>query len=391
MKSRVIFKSILLGASIIILNSCSRNEKGDSVAGRFSGRSIYREQLKIEYSRSFGIEYLDSSKIVSVYSPDKKHNLIFQYVILPKNASIPSGFDKAQIIREPVNSVAVLTSIYVSFLDKLGLLDKLIAVDNFQYINNGKVLNLIDAGKISALGDAYSPNVEKIFELRPDLLFTYGNGNPQVDAQEKLIKNGIHVASSTIQLETSPLARAEWIKFFAVFFDKEKEAGEIFRLLVDRYNKLALLAKTDKYRPKVFTEALFGGIWYEPGGQSYVARLINDAGADFVWKDDSSKGSIKLNYEQVYEKAHDADFWINVHFWNNMRDAAGNDPRNSKFKAFRARSIYNNNALINKSGFLEYWESSAINCDLVLSDLIKIFHPDLLPDYKLTYYKRIEE
>ena len=391
MKLNKTLKIIFLISAFCCFTFCSVKERREPVPGIAKHGSIYKEQLKILFSHNFNVEYLDSGKIVNVYSPDKNHDLIYQYLIIPKGASIPEGFEHAQIIRIPVSSVAVFTSIYVSFLDKLDLLGKLVAVDNFRYINNNKVREMIDRNKISEIGDATSPNIEKIFALNPDLLFTYGVGNPNVDSHEKLIKNGIHIASSTVQLENSPLARAEWIKFIALFFDKEKEANEIFNGLVERYNKLSELTKKETYRPTVFTEALFGGIWYEPGGQSYVAKLLSDAGSDYIWKDDPSAASIKLNYEQVFEKANDADYWINVHFWKNMRDASKNDSRNSKFKAFRTGNIYNNNALVNQSGFLDYWESGAINCDLVLSDLIKIFHPDLLPGYKLTYYKKLED
>ena len=141
----------------------------------------------------------------------------------------------------------------------------------------------------------------------------------------------------------------------------------------------------------MFTEAELGGVWYEPGGNSYMSKLLNDAGAEYLWKQDQSVGSLKLNYEQIFEKAHDADFWVNVLFWTKLSDVLKNDLRNSKFKSFRTKNICNNNASLNKFGFYEYWETGVINCDLVLSDLIKIFHPELLPDYKLKYYKRISE
>lgn len=383
---------VILIGFIYFFNSCAdSNTSNNTAKNNQNNKSIYKDQLKIEYSKSFEIKYLDSAKVINVFSPDINRKEIFQYLLLPKNVIIPQGYEHAQVIRTPINSAIVLTSIYVGFLDKLNLTDKILAVDNSKYICSANAWKLIDNGKITEVGDSRSLNIEKVFSLKPDLLFTYGNGNPNVDGDPKLIQNGIHIASGTFHLENSPLARAEWIKFIAAFFDKEKETNEIFNGIAGRYIKLTKLTQNISYKPTVFTEAELSGVWYEPGGNSYMSKLLNDAGAEYLWKQDKSVGSLKLNYEQIFEKAHDADFWVNVLFWTKLNDVLKNDPRNSKFKAFRTRNIYNNNASLNKFGFYEYWETGVINCDLVLSDLIKIFHPELLPDYKLKYYKRISE
>ncbi len=382
---------ILIGLTVFFNTCADSNTSNNTIKDRQNDRSIYKDQSKIEYSKSFEIKYLDSAKVINVFTTDKSRKDIFQYLLLPQNVRVPEGYDNAQIIRTPINTAIVLTSIYVGFLDKLNLIDNIIAVDNSKYIYSAKARELIENGKITEVGDSYSLNIEKVFSLKPDLLFTYGNGNPNVDGDPKLIQNGIQIASGTFHLENSPLARAEWIKFVAAFFDKEKEADEIFNGISERYNKLTKLTQNITYRPTVFTEAEFSGVWYEPGGNSYMSKLLNDAGAEYLWKQDQSTGSLKLNYEQIFEKAYDADFWVNVLFWTKLSDVLKNDPRNYKFKAFQTKNIYNNNASLNKFGFYEYWETGAINCDLVLGDLIKIFHPELLPGYKLKYYKRISD
>lgn len=393
-KMKKIFINKIAIALLIVLGiaACSKNDSsknGDSQGNQ--GSSIYQDKMKVEYSKNFTIEYFDKYKVISVFSPDEKRSLIFQYLLLPEKGEVPQGYQNAMVVRTPVKSVLSLTSIYIGFLDKLNLTDKIIAVDKFDYVNSARVKKLIDEKKVSEVGESFSLNVEKVFEINPGLILTFGNGNPMVDGNPKLIKNGLHVASTTIHLENSPLARAEWIKFVAAFFDYEKEANDVFNGLVKRYGELTALTKDLKSRPAVFTEALFGGMWYEPGGESYMAKLLNDAGADYPWKDDKATGSLKLTYEQVYEKAHNADFWVNVHFWNKLGDALKNDPRNAKFKAYKTKNIYNYNVLVNKAGFYEYWENGVINCDVILSDLIKIFHPELLPGYKMVYYKRLAD
>lgn len=391
MKKLFFIKTAIALLLFLGINACSNNGPSQNGASGTQGNSIYQNKMKIEYSKNFNIEYFEKYKVISVFSPDEKRSLVFQYLLLPEKGEVPGGYLNAMVVRTPVKSVVSLSSIYIGFLDKLNLTDKITAVDKYDYVNSARVNRLIEEKKITEVGESFSLNIEKVFEINPALILTYGNGNPMVDGNPKLIKNGLHVASTTIHLENSPLARAEWIKFVAAFFDYEKEANEVFNGLVKRYNDLKALTKDLKTRPAVFTEALFGGMWYEPGGDSYLAKMLTDAGADYPWKDDKATGSLKLTYEQVYEKAHNADFWVNVHFWQKTGDALKNDPRNAKFKAYKTKNIYNYNVLVNKYGFYEYWENGVINCDVVLSDLIKIFHPELLPDYKLVYYKKLAD
>jgi iron complex transport system substrate-binding protein len=391
MKKFQILKLTALFIVLICFSQCSKKNSSVGSSGKAkTGKSIYSEKMRIQYSKSFDIEYLDSAKVIRVFSPEKgKEKVVSQYLLLPPGVSVPKGYEDSYVVRIPVKSVIALTSIYTGFLDKLGLTDKIIAVDNFQYVYSPKLRAMIDAKKVAEAGDAFNVNVEKIFSLKPDLVLTYGNGDVKADANNKLLENGIHFASTTLHLENSPLARAEWIKFIAAFFDSEKKANEIFDNLQKEYNKLTLLTKDLKERPSVFTEALLGGMWYEPGGESYLAKLLKDAGANYIWKGDPSSGSLTLSFEQVYEKAHDADYWVNVHFWNKAGDALKNDPRNSKFKAYRTKNIFNYNAYVNSYGYYEYWEDGVINCDIVLAELINIFHPELMQSHSFRYYKKL--
>jgi iron complex transport system substrate-binding protein len=312
------------------------------------------------------------------------------YILAGKNIKTFPVIQNSQLIRTPIKSVGVLTSLYIGFLEKLDLLDKVIAIDNINYIFSPAIHRKYKEGKVEEVGDATSMNIEKIFSLNPGIVFTYGNGNPYLDGSKKLIRNNIPIASSPFHLETTPLARAEWIKFIAAFFDKEKEANEVFSKTERRYHELQEIAEKAKERPTVFTEAIFGGTWYVPGGKSFMATLLDDAGADYIWKDNKDIGSLKLSFEQVYNKANSADFWINALLWKNLEDGLKNDPRNNKFKAFKTGNVYNNNASINENGLYEYWENGIINCDLVLADLIKIFHPELLPEHQFKYYNKLQ-
>lgn len=389
-KKIVIILTTVIAAALLMFY-VAQKKQNEIVPARTGKNSIYREQMKVQYSKAFEIEYLDSAKIIRVFTPDEKRTLIFRYLLLPEGKTAPAGYDNYQVMHTPVKTLISLSSIYIGFLEKLDLLDRLIAVDTYNFVVSGKARELIREKKINVVGETVNLNIEKVFSLNPGLLLTYGNGNPVQDGHQKLIENGIKVASTTSHLENTPLARAEWIKFIAAFFDREKKANDVFDSLVANYNRLKEIASTVKTKPTVFTDALFGGKWYKPGGNSFAAKLILDAGGDYLWKDNNSTGSLKLDFEQVYEKAHDADFWVNVHYWNKFSDISKADPRYTKFKAYNTRNVYNNNLVVNEFGGNDIWESGIINCDLVLADLIKIFHPELLPDHKFRYYKKLAE
>jgi len=392
MSRKVLISIALIIAVVVIIVLIGKSKVTDNSSVKSTGQnSIYKDRMEVRYSRSFEIEYLDSAKIIRVFTPDEKRTLIFRYLLLPEGKPVPAGYDNYQVIYTPVKTLISLSSIYLGFLEKLELLDKLIAVDTYNYVVSAKAREFIKNKKIDIVGETVNLNIEKVFSLNPGLLLTYGNGNPVQDGHQKLIENGMKVASTTSHLENTPLARAEWIKFIAAFFDKEKKANEVFDTLELNYNHLKELAKSAKTKPTVFTDALFGGKWYKPGGDSFAARLILDAGGNYLWKENNSTGSLKLDFEQVYEKAYNADFWVNVHYWNKFSDIEKTDPRYTKFKAYQTKNVFNNNLVVNEFGGNDIWESGIINCDLVLADLIKIFHPELLPGHKFRYYKKLAE
>jgi iron complex transport system substrate-binding protein len=151
------------------------------------------------------------------------------------------------------------------------------------------------------------------------------------------------------------------------------------------------LTDTVKYRPTVLTEIKYGDAWYVPGGNSFMAHFIKDAGGTYIWKDEDRTGSIPLSFEAVYLKAKDADHWLNLFInLNTKKDLLAYDERYAMFKAFKTGNLYNNNKIANTKGYSDYWENGMTNPDELLLDLIKIFHPNLAPDHTLKYYKKIE-
>jgi iron complex transport system substrate-binding protein len=217
---------------------------------------------------------------------------------------------------------------------------------------------------------------------------TFHTGNEQ-DSYPKLREAGLPVVINAEWSEQEPLAMAEWIKFIALFFNREAEAEAIFNNIAEEYIRLKGRAAVVQDRPTVLTGAPFQGTWWMAGGRSFFARLLEDAGAVYLWNDNDDTGAIPLSFEAVYARAAYADFWINTGYWEHRVEALEEDPRFAEFRAYRAGTMYNNNNRVNGYGGNDFWESGRANPHLVLADLVAIFHPELLPGHEFVYYRKL--
>ncbi|MFL5753870.1 MAG: ABC transporter substrate-binding protein [Bacteroidia bacterium] len=368
--------------------SCSTGK--ETAAEGSSPSLIDSSKTYISYSKRFEVNFYSNYKTLHVFSDRNNHDTTFSYVLYKRGTEKPKVKFKAQYIAVPVNRVACMSSLYVGCLDKFGLLDKIVAVDNADYLNNAYVLNKIAKGEIKELSKEANINVEQTLLVNPELIISFGMGNPEKDMNKKIVDAGIPVAISIDHLETSPLARAEWMKFVALFFNAEQKADSVFNDIKKKYAELERLTAGVKYRPTVLTELKYGDTWFVPGGKSFMAALLSDAGADYTWKDDGQAGSLQLSFEEVYKKASGSEYWLNLLFCNSKKDVVAQDKRYADFAAYKNNKLYNNNAVANAKGFNAYWETGLISPNEVLADLISIFHPELLPGHKLKYYKRLE-
>lgn len=340
-------------------------------------------------SALFKITNYSSHKIITVFNKNNLNDTTYSYVLYKRGTEKPSVNFKAMFVQTPVNKVACLSSLYVGCMEELGLLDKIIAVDNKKYICNTYVKNKIAIGQIKEISKSIELDIEQTILINPDLILTFGTGNIESDISKKIIEAGIPVAVCLDHLETSSLNRASWLKFIAAFFEKDSLADVAVTKIKNEYAKLCTLAKQAKLKPKVFTEIKYSESWFVPGGKSFMSELLNDAGADYIWKDNDKTGSLALSYEEVCLKAAQADYWINLSAWNSLNDCIKQDARNKIFKAYKNGNLYNNNAIINADGGNAYWETGIIHPNIILADLIKIFHPELMPQKELTYYKKL--
>ncbi|MBP0001992.1 MAG: ABC transporter substrate-binding protein [Cyanobacteria bacterium SID2] len=351
----------------------------------------FPNKVSIDRAEGFSIEYKNNYKIVTVLNPWKDAEITFQYVLVQCGTPIPKRFDRSQIIEVPVRSVVALSTTYLPHLDKLNLVDRIAGVRDFKQINTQSVIEKIEAKQIAEVGRDRTIDIETILNLNPDIVMTFGTGRSNHDSHPKLREAGLNVALNAEYLENSPLGRAEWLKFTAVFFNRDAEAEAIFTEIEKEYNRIVELVRNVKNRPTVFTGFSYDGTWYVPGGKSYVARFLTDAGASYLWQENPSTGSIPLDFEVVYDKASEAEFWLNFsQSWQTKANAIEDDPRYGSFSAWQLDRMYNNTARVNQYGGNDYWESGIVNPHLVLTDLVKIFHPELMPESEMIYYQKLD-
>jgi iron complex transport system substrate-binding protein len=344
---------------------------------------------EIKYAKGFSIDYYDGYKLVSIYSGSGTKMDTAQYVLLAKGAKAPEGYKKAQLIEIPVKKLVAMSSTHVAQADFAGVADAIIGLGSFKYITSPVVRKNIAAGKVKDVGVDGTMNDEMLISMKPGLVIVMGNPDAKFSKYETLSNAGIPVMLNSEWLETTPLGRAEWVKVMAALTNKEQLVNAKFDAIEKEYRRLAEIGRNAKTKPGLISGMPFKGVWSVPDGDSYMAQFFKDAGTRYKWANITGKGSLALNFETVAPEALKADFWLNAGYVDSKKDIQSIDARYADFKPFKNGNIFNNNKRVNDIGSNDYWESGAVNPHLVLADLIKILHPELLPDHQLVYYKQL--
>ena len=348
-------------------------------------------QLSLQYAQGFRVDYFDAYKVVTVFAPGSGTQEKFQYILVQRGDKSPDGYEGVPRIEIPVRTVITTSTTHLPHIEKLGEIHSLVGIDNIKYVNSKAVNQRFAAGKLAEVGRGGVIDLEKVLVLQPDLVIT--DSQAQDNALVALQEAGVPVVINAAYAEPSLLGRVEWIKFVGTFFDKEERASAQFDSIVARYEARRALTQNlpaDK-RPTVFVGSLWRGTWFMSGGKTYPAQLLRDAGANYLWADDVSQPSLALDFETVYEKAHDADCWITMrNAWYSRDDVVAEDARYRKFAALKTGNVFNANARLNAHGGNDYWETGLIEPDVVLADIIKILHPNLLLDHQLKYYRKLD-
>lgn len=384
----------LLAALLLcgLLAGCSTSsslyEKGDS---HYTGPDLFPEKAKVAHAKGFKISYHKHYKVVRIMSPFEKSTDTLTYVLVQRGTPRPIGYKDSQVVEIPVRSMVAMSSLHIGLIGFLACEEILTGMGNLKYVSSAKVLSRIQAGKIVEVGKDQGLNEELLVSMHPDLIMATGSPVSKVSRYESLHQAGIPVMVNSEWVETTPLGRAEWVKLLAALTNKEGEVNRKFARVEQEYERLVRLAGKVTVRPSLITGMNSKDAWYVPNGDSYVNRFFQDAGASYHWAETKATGSLPLSFETVYPIALHADFWLNVSIGNirTKQDVLARDVRYADFNAFKNNHIYSYNNRMNAQGANDYWESGAVNPHLILADLIRIIHPELLPKHELIYYKSI--
>ena len=357
------------------------------------------EVIQLKYAKGFQIKAYSNFKVLEILKPWKDSQKIYRFAIINKNdniraESLSEKLSKTSlydgVIISPLQSIVVTSTTHLPALELLDEADKLVGFPGTDYISSKKIRTLIKAGKVKDLGQNNGLNTEILLALNPDAVITFGIESTN-KAAENIEKANIPVIYNGEWIEQTPLAKAEWIKMFGVLFNKEEQARETFNHIENEYLKAKATAQKATIQPTVLSGAMYRGVWYLPSGQSPEAQLLKDANTNYLWKDTKEEGSLELSFESVLEKGQGADIWLSPSNYGSYRDLKAANKLYEKFKAFKQQSIFSFVNTKGDTGGLLYFEMGTARPDLVLKDLIKIAHPELMKDDTFTFYKPLKD
>lgn len=362
----------------------TRNDYASSIS------STKQDHYSIKHAIGFDIEYFEKYKILHLFRHYNEAVDTISYVLKTPSASISRKHQHWLTVDVPLNRIALLHSSYLSFFELCDSFQRIKAISEAKYIYNTEVYNLIESGALPEIGYGETLDKEHLLALNVDAVVTVGWPNAPNKSQQLLEELGIPVLILSDWQESTLMGRFEWVKVIAALTDKDEMIHEKFEKVDARYDSLKQLAKGMQSKPSVICNLPYKGSWYMPGGNSYVSNVIRDAGGNYLWSDDDGTGGIQIDFEAVYAKGVEADFWINPGFENATKDILGKDERLKDLKPILDGKVFNSNNRIARGIANDYWESGIIHPDLILADLIRIFHPGILPGHQSYYYKRIQ-
>jgi len=369
-------------AVTIILCSCRHGSRNEETAHNGDSRATAR----------FIIEQDDGFTKLTVKDPwQNSRGVELVYYLLPRDTAIPEGMTPDRVIRIPVRSMICMSATHIAMLSAIGATDILVGISGSDLIYDSLVRDGISRGKIHDVGYEGNLNNELIVTLKPDVLMAYGVAAPSAGSMERLSAAGVRVIFNADYLEEHPLARCEWIRLFGLLTGRESIADSIIAAVSDNYRQIArLVSNSNAPRPDVLLGGPWEDVWYISPSNSYTGRLIEDAGGNYIFRDLTGPNSVPFSIESVYRRATEAEIWINPGSAGSLEEMSAADYRLAQLPVFARGEVWNNRRRMTPQGGNDYWESAVVRPDLLLKDLVSIIHPELLPDYKQFYYRRLE-
>ena len=369
-----------IGLIILLLTACGGGSKTSSV-------SLNEEIIPLKYAENLLMMKGEGYTRVQLRNPWDTTSVLSTYILVDKESDMPKYLPEGTLVRTPLSKALVYTAVHCNLIKELGVVQSIGGICELQYIKVPEIIEGCKNGTIVNAGEGTNPDIEKIIDLHPDALMLSPYENSGGHGQVEKLK--VPIIECADYMETSALGSAEWIRFYGMLFGQLHKADSIFTEVEKNYNDLKVLAQSQTSKPKLLCELKSGSAWYVPGGRSTTGRLYHDAGAEYAFNHYPNSGAVPLSFETVFDKAQDADIWLMK--YNHATDKTLTSMREdygpyAQFKAFKQKQVYGCN-----TAYKEYYEDFPFHPDKVLKDLIKIFHPTLLPDYELKYFDKLVE
>ena len=364
---------------VLLLSACSGGSKTSSA---FEG-----EVLPLKYAENLTLIQGEGYTEARLRNPWDTTSILRTYILVDKDKEVPNHLPEGTLVRTPLSKALVYTATHCNLIHELGAVKSIGGICEIQYIKVPEIVEGCANGTIVNAGEGTNPDIEKIIDLHPDALLLSPYENSGGHGQVEKLK--IPIIECADYMETSALGSAEWIRFYGLLFGREALADSIFAEVEKNYNKWKALATAQPVKPRLMCEVKSGSAWYVSGGRSTTGKLYADAGAEYVFSSYTNAGGVPLSFETVFDKAQDADVWLMK--YNHPTDKTYQSLQEdyapyANFKAFKDKNIYHCN-----TAYRPYYEDFPFHPDRVLKDLIKIFHPSLLPEYELKYFSKLAE
>ncbi|MGS0687060.1 ABC transporter substrate-binding protein [Nakamurella sp. GG22] len=351
------------------------------------GVDYFPAKSQVEYATNFTIEYEDSYQVLTVKEPTQGGSAE-SYVLVRCGAPKPEltgELAEATVVTTPVTSLYSGSTSHLGSLVALDQLDALTGVGSKAFISEKEVLDRVAEPGVVEYSAAGTVDAEAVVKGKPQAVITAGTDDP---AYAVIKAAGIPVLANAEWLENDPLGRAEWVKYFAALTGTEAAAASFFDGVSTDYEALAEKMK-DATDVAVVPGQPYQGTWFVPGGKSFNARLIADAGGTTAWAADTTTGSISTDVETVFAKAGTAPAWLASTTWTTKAEALAEEPRFAEFEAFKTGNVWNAAKDVTPSGGNNFYELGVVRPDLILGDLVAILHPDQAPGHEYAFYLKL--
>ena len=364
----------IIVVTLVLLLSCGGSKGVSDVVG---------EKVPLRYSSLLSIVECDGYTVVDVKNPWGK-GLLQRYLLVPRDSVIPQSLPQGRLLRIPLEKSIVFSGVHASLFEELGILRAVAGVCDADFIYSPALIKGISEGTVVDCGSSLNVNSEKVMEVAPEAIFVlpYENGG-----YGKLERFSFPLVECADYMETSPLGCAEWVRFYGRLLGCAEKSDSIYNAVCKEYETLCAMVADIEKRPKLMCELKSNSAWYMPGGKSTMGQMYKDAGADYLFAAYETAGSVPLSVEVVLDKASEADIWLFK--YNSSVDKIYHSLLEeydgyAHFKPFKERNVYACNTHKNN-----LFEETAFHPERLLKELVALFHPSLLPEYKTVYYEKM--